>query len=215
MSKIKALLLVLILALTAACSEQKATPPAAALADNEENRLAAAKTYLEVVPPQDILKELSDKVVKMLPEKSQKVFLEVMNSKPLQESTYRITLNALGKHFTVNEIKALTVFYGSPEGKAIRHKYGEYMADVMPQINQEVVTALQKVKDPQETQEPKKPEAQAKPAEPKGPQGQLKPAEPKEPQAPAKPVEPQAPKAQPEKIEPQTPKAPAESPGKK
>lgn len=191
MPKMKSLLLLLlVMALVAACSEQKApAKPAVApgpVADNEENRLAAAKQHLEVVPPQELLSEMSEKVVKMLPEKSQKVFLEVMHGKPLQEATYRISLNALVKHFTVNEIKALTAFYGSPEGKAIRKKFPAYMADVMPQINQEVIAALQKAK--QEEQGAQEPQGQMKPgapkaAEPKAAQPKAATPEKKEPQA--------------------------------
>ena len=188
MLRVKSLLLLLVLLVAAACSEQKAPQPVAApapaVADNEANRQAAAKQYLEVSPPQEMLTEMSGKVVKMLPEKSQKVFLEVMKSKSLQEATYNITLKALVKHFTVNELKAMTAFYGSPEGKAIRKKFGDYMADVMPEVNKEVITALQKVKQEEGAQEP---QGQVKPAEPKAPQTQTKPAEPPGAPAPAPP----------------------------
>ena len=142
---------------------------------------------------------MSTKVVKLLPEKSQKVFLEVMQSKSLQDATYDITLKALVKHFSVNEIKAMTSFYGSPEGKAIRKKYGDYMADVMPQVYKEVIAALQKVK----------PEPEASPE----PQGQVKPAEPRRRRLrPSRPSR-QAPKAPPEKNGSPTPKPEAEPPG--
>jgi hypothetical protein len=185
MLKVKALLLLLVLLIAAACSEQKAPPPvaaAAAVADNEENRLAAAKQYLEAAPPQELLTEMSDRVVKMLPEKSQKSFLEVMKGKPLQEATYNITLKSLVKTFTVTELKAMAVFYGSPEGKSIRQKFGEYMGEVIPQVNKEVIAALQQIKPEQEGAT--EPHGQQKPAEPK------KPATP--PAAPAPPAPPSA-----------------------
>lgn len=186
MLKVKSFLLLFILILAVACSEQKAPQPAAApaaAADNEENRQAAAKHYLEVVPPQELLTQMSERVVKMLPEKNQKVFLEVMNSKGMQDATYRISLNGLVKHFTVKEINALTAFYGSPEGKSISKKFPEYMSEAMPLINQEVIGALQKIKD----QEPKEPQEQMKPSGPKAPQDQTKPAEPQAPKAPPAP----------------------------
>ena len=190
MLRVKSLLLLLVLLVAAACSEQKAPQPvaaAAAVADNEANRQAAAKEYLAVSPPQEMLTEMSGKVVKMLPEKSQKVFLEVMNSKSLQEATYNITLKALVKHFTVSELKAMTAFYGSPEGRAIHKKFGDYMADVMPEVNKKVIAALQKVKQEEGPQEP---QGQVKPAEPKAPQAQTKPAKP--PAPPAQPAPPSA-----------------------
>jgi hypothetical protein len=192
MLRVKSLLLLLVLLVAAACSEQKAPQSAAAPAgDSEENRQAAAKQYLEVAPPQELLTEMSAKVVKMLPEKSQKVFLEVMQSKSLQESTYNITLKALVKHFTVNELHAMSAYYGSPEGKSIRKKYGDYMADVMPEVNKEVIAALQKVQpEPEAAPEP---QGQVKPAEPKAPQAQTKPAKPAKPaKPPAKPAPPSA-----------------------
>jgi len=176
MLRLKSLLLLLVLFAAVACSEQKASQPGASpapVADSEESRQTAAKQYLELVPPQELLAEMSDKVVKMLPEKDQKVFLEVMKGKSMREATYRISLNALVKHFTVNEIKALTAFYGSPEGKSVRHKLGDYMADVMPQVHQEMIATLQKLQ--QEQQGSQEPQGQLKPAEPKAPQAQPKP----------------------------------------
>jgi hypothetical protein len=211
----KSLFLLLILVLTVACSEQKAPQPAAkpaAVADNEENRQAAAKHYLEAVPPKELLMQMSERVVKMLPEKSQKTFLEVMNSQSMQDATYRISLDGLVKHFTVNEINALTAFYGSPEGKSISKKFPEYMAEAMPKINQEVIAALQKVKD---QEEPKAPQGQMQPPATKAPHGQMKPAGPKEPQAQTKPGEPQAPPAPPETAAPPAPKAPPAPPSAK
>jgi hypothetical protein len=185
MLRVKSLLLLLVLLAAAACSEQKAPQPAAApaaVADSEENRQAAAKEYLAVAPPQELLTEMSQKVVKMLPEKSQKVFLEVMQSKSLQEATYSITLKALVKHFTVNELHAMSAYYGSPEGKSIRKKFGDYMADVMPEVNKEVIAALQKIKpEPEAAPEP---QGQVKPVEPKAPPAQTKPAKPPVPPEP-------------------------------
>jgi len=184
MRKVNLLLLLLLLTLPASCSEQKAPPSAAspeALADNEANRRLAAQKHLEAVPPQEMLVELSNKVVKLLPEKSQKPFLEVMQGKELQEATSRINMQALVKHFNVKEIKALTAFYGSAEGKTIRQKYGDYLADVMPQVNDEVIAALEKARH---QVSPREPQGQVKPAEPKQPESQPKPAEP--PAAPLK-----------------------------
>ncbi|MCX5893402.1 MAG: DUF2059 domain-containing protein, partial [Deltaproteobacteria bacterium] len=94
----------------------------------------------------------------------------------------------LVKHFTVTELKAMSAFYGSPEGRAIHKKFGDYMADVMPEVNKEVLAALQKVNQEQEGS--KEPQGQMKPAEPKAPQAQTKPAAP--PAPPAQPAPPSA-----------------------
>ena len=197
MFRIKTLLLLLILALVGACGEHKAPPSAAPVADNEANRTASAKQYLEVAPPQELLTDMTDKVVKILPENQRKMFLSVMQTKSLQDATYSISLNALVKHFTVNELKAMMAFYSTPEGKSIRPKLSIYMADIMPQISKEVVEALNQAEKEEQAKSPQgqKPQGQVKPGEPKGPQPQVKPAPP-QPQAPA-PPKAQKPQAQP------------------
>jgi len=142
MTKMKSLLLLLILVLAAACTEQKATQTGAPVADNEENRLAAAKEYLKIASAEDMLKEMTASVSGKLPEQVQKKFTEVMTSQAMKDSTYQITLKALVKHYTVNELKAMTAFYSSPEGKSVRQKMMPYMGEVMPQLYQEVSKAM-------------------------------------------------------------------------
>ena len=91
MIKMKYLLLLLVLVLAAACSQQKATQTGAAVADNEETRLAAAKEYLKIAPAQDILKDLTASFAGKLPEQVQKQFNEVKGSQARKDSTYQIT----------------------------------------------------------------------------------------------------------------------------
>ena len=178
MIKMKSLLLLLMLVLAAACTEQNATQTGAPGADNEENRLAAAKEYLKIAPAQDMLKDMTASFAGKLPDQVQKKFNEVMASKDLQDSTYQITLKALVKQFTVNELKAMSAFYSSPEGKSIRQKMGPYMSEVMPQVYQEVAKAMKEAEPkaapeskatpaPQTAPEPKAaPETKAQPAPP-------------------------------------------------
>lgn len=166
MIKMKSLLLLLILVLAAACTEQKATQTGAPVTDNEENRLAAAKEYLKIAPAQDMLKEMTASIADKLPEPVQKKFNDVMSSQALKDSTYQITLKALVKQFTVNELKAMTAFYSSPEGKSIRLKMGPYMSEVMPQVYQEVAKAMKEA-EPKAAPEP---QAQPAPQTPPAPQ---------------------------------------------
>jgi len=187
MIKMKSLLLLLILILAAACTEQKATQTGAPVADNEENRLAAAKEYLKIAPAQDLLKDMTASFAGKLPEPMQKKFNEVMASQALKDSTDQITLKALVKHFTVNELKAMTAFYSSPEGKSIRQKMMPYMGEVMPQVYQEVAKAM-KAAEPKAA-----PESQATP----GPQPAPAPKAAPESKATPGPQPAPVPKAQP------------------
>jgi hypothetical protein len=202
----KSLLLLLLLALAAACADQKATQTAAPVADNEENRLAAAKKYLEVAPAQDLLKDMTAGVMDKLPEKPRKIFTDVMASQSLKEATHQIALKGLVKNFTANELNALTVFYSSPDGKSIRQKYSAYLADVMPQVNQELVKAFQAAQQKEQQAQPKAQEP-AKPGAPPAPPAAQPPAAPKPPEAKTPPgPKPPEPKATPAP-KPQEPKA--------
>jgi hypothetical protein len=48
---------------------------------------------------------------------------------------------AMVKHFTADELKALADFYGSPVGKSAMNKIGVYTADIMPAIQAEILKA--------------------------------------------------------------------------
>jgi len=199
MTKMKSLLLLLMLVLAAACTEQKATQTGVPVADNEENRLAAAKEYLKIASAEDMLKEMTASVSGKLPEQVQKKFTEVMTSQAIKDSTNQITLKALVKHFTVNELKAMTAFYSSPEGKSIRQKMMPYMGEVMPQVYQEVAKAMKEAEPkaapeakatpgPQAAPEPKAaPESKATPGPKAAPETKAQPAPPS-----PKPVPPAA-----------------------
>jgi hypothetical protein len=59
----------------------------------------------------------------------------------------RAVISNLVSHFTVREMDALTDFYESPEGRSAMKKFGAYMADVMPVIEQEIARAIDQYKD--------------------------------------------------------------------
>ena len=52
--------------------------------------------------------------------------------------------DAMVKHFTTEELKALADFYGSPVGKSAMQKFGAYMSDLMPTIQAEMMKAQAK-----------------------------------------------------------------------
>lgn len=160
MIKIKSIGFLLILALTAACGQQPTT--GGSVSDNEENRLAAAKQYLEVAPAQDLLMELTRGVAERIPEDARKSLEKILAGKTIKEQAYQITLKALVKHFTVNEIKAMTSFYRTPEGQSIRKEQSLYMAEVMTGLNMELLKEFKEI-------HPRPPD-QVKPGEQKAPE---------------------------------------------
>ena len=63
--------------------------------------------------------------------------------------------DAMVKHFTTEELKALADFYGSPIGKSATQKFGAYMADVMPALQAEVMKAQSKLNQSVPNQSPR------------------------------------------------------------
>ena len=187
MTKCVRFLALLLIILAAACGDKSS--PTAPMADTPENRKAAAKRYLEALPPQEMLKNITGSMIQRLPEAAKKQFQEAMNDKELIEHTYRISENALVKHFTPDEMNAMTNFFGSPAGKSARAKFTPYMSEIMPQINDEVKKVFAKIPEQSKPGSGKEgaPEAaeQAKPEQPKA-------ATPPKPE-PAKPAQPATP----------------------
>jgi hypothetical protein len=173
MPKMKFWPILLALALIAACGQQKTAPAKAPSADNPENRQAAAKQYLEIAPPQELLHDMTAGVSERLPEKLRQPFAQVIASQSLKDAVYQVDLKALVKHFTPNELQAMTAFYSTPEGKSIRQKYSAYMAEVIGGTNMEIMTAFKKAV-PKDILKPEAPGK--KPAAP--PQPPVKPAPP-------------------------------------
>lgn len=158
MARVKFLILILLVAMTAACTQSTSSLP-----DNQENRTIVAKKFLEVMPPKEMLQGVVSKVAPTLPEQNRKIFTEVMNREDIQQAAYRIMLDSLVKNFTVAELNAMLAFYGSPDGQSAWKKFNTYMNEIMPPIQQEVKKAIaESIKQP-ETKQPAAPEPQAGP----------------------------------------------------
>lgn len=170
-----------IIILAAACTDKAATT--GSVADTPENRKAAAQRYLKAVPPQEMLRHVLEDMTKRVPENARKRFLEAQTDKDLLKKTHDISEKALIKHFTPDELNAMTAFFGSAAGKSARAKFTPYMTEVMPKINKEVRAVIIKMQvedkkagaaEAAKTQAaPTKPEP-AKPVKPQTPQPQNK-----------------------------------------
>jgi hypothetical protein len=167
MNGVKYLMVILFVVLASACSDTRQGQSDKSLPDNPENRTVVATRYMEFMPPKDMLHGLASRIVQSLPEKNRKAFMDVMQGPDMEKLVYRITLDGLVKHFTIGELNAMVAFYGSPEGQSALKKFGPLMAEVMPQIQQEVKKAMAELPKEPESQEPQKPKAQPAPPGPK------------------------------------------------
>ncbi len=111
--------------------------------DTPEERTAAAREYLKAVPVNSMVQDLTSEMMKAVPPE-QKSDVEALLKKALDPKFLEsLTIETMPKHFTTKEIKAMTTFYGTPEGASIMKKFGAYMADIMPAIQTQVIEALQ------------------------------------------------------------------------
>ena len=110
--------------------------------DTPANREESAKKYLKVVPPGDLIKDMTANLALTMSEEDRTIFLDMMIKNLDVNKIEDILMWAMVKNFTVKEIDALANFYGSPEGKSATKKVGAYMADAMPEIQKEVLKAV-------------------------------------------------------------------------
>lgn len=113
--------------------------------EDMDARVAAAKKYEEIVPVekmmQDVALEMEKNPQLNLPKGELGKIFSAMDMVGLREQI----VQSMAKSFTVEEIEMLTEFYSKPEGKSVMQKMPEYMADVMPYIQQSVSQALMEV----------------------------------------------------------------------
>lgn len=124
--------------------------PAAAgdRSDTPENRIEAAKTYLELVPVERMAENVARNIMLIIPEEKRELFRKGVSEGLAEAGIEDIMVKIVAKHFSASEIDAMTAFYGSPEGKAIERKLPGYTADislhVIPIIRQSVTEVMEK-----------------------------------------------------------------------
>lgn len=117
---------------------------AAAGADTPETRRKEAERYLQATPPKELFADMADKMAANFPPDQRARFKTMMTSDLDIPALTKAMTDSMVKHFTTEELKALADFYGSPIGKSAMKKFGDYMADVMPAIQSEMMKAQAK-----------------------------------------------------------------------
>ena len=112
--------------------------------DTPENRRKEAERYLRATPPKDLFADVADKMSVNVPPAEREKFKASLTSSLDVDALTKAMTDAMVKHFTTEELKALADFYGSPVGKSAMKKFGSYMADVMPALQAEIMKAQAK-----------------------------------------------------------------------
>jgi len=113
--------------------------------DSPALREAAAQRYLKAVPVQKMIDDMLAGVTKSIPTEQQAGFDAFIRKTLRPDFIEQVSIQAMVKTFTVQEIDAMTSFYASPEGRSVQAKMGTYMAEIMPLIQQEIVRAVQEM----------------------------------------------------------------------
>ena len=115
------------------------------IADTPETRRREAERYLRATPPKAMFADLAEKAAMNVPPADRDRFKQTLTSSLDIEALTKVMTDAMVKHFTTDELKALADFYGSPVGKSAMSKFGTvHMAEVMPTIQAEMVKAQAK-----------------------------------------------------------------------
>jgi len=110
--------------------------------DSKEARAQAAERYLAVVPISQLLDDTFREMSKSLPEALREGFVAQMRIVVRADVLEAATRASLVRHFTVDELNAMAEFYSSPHGASAMRKFGAYMADVMPAVQEEMILGL-------------------------------------------------------------------------
>lgn len=116
--------------------------PLTANADEAALR-AAAERYEAVAGIGRMLDDTNTSLASRLPEDKRGPFIEYMNELVDVETLRETALDAMTKHFTIEELNALADFYGTDVGQSILSKFGAYNAEVTPKVMQDVLNAAE------------------------------------------------------------------------
>lgn len=120
------------------------TIPARAQNDSTADREREADRYLKATPPKEMFEDLAEQMAKNLSATEREKFKALLLKHLDIPALTQAMKSAMVKNFTAQELKALADFYGSPVGKSAMKKFGTYMADVMPDIQAEMIKAQAK-----------------------------------------------------------------------
>lgn len=113
-------------------------------ASTEADKIMAAKRYMSVAPVSSMVSEMANKLSERLPQKKRAQFVAQVMQEVDQQKLEQVMLDAMVTTFSVQELNAFADFYGSDVGKSAMAKFGDYMAILMPAMQQEFVRATSK-----------------------------------------------------------------------
>ena len=115
-----------------------------AIDDTPENRAKEADRYMAVAHVEQMFQDIADQMAMNLPMEQREELKDLLTKHLDIAALEKAMKEAMVKHFTAGELKALADFYGSPDGKSATKKFPMYMAEVMPAVQAERIKAQAK-----------------------------------------------------------------------
>ena len=133
--KSKILILLLLLPISFAFSQ-----------DTELTRGKEADRYLVAMPLKELMLDMAQQMKRNQPPEKQAWIEMIFNNYIDYKELEKICKDSMVKQMTTDEIRALADFYGSPIGKSVMKKFGKFMADVQPALQQSILSGIEKSK---------------------------------------------------------------------
>ena len=137
------LALALLVASVLACGTQPA-PDVKPIKDTIENRVAEANRYLSVMPPRDMMIDLTRKMSLQMPVEARQLYIDLMTKHLDLDKFTLIIHNTMVENYTAEELQAFANFCSSPIGRSALKVSGQVFADAWPRMQPLMLDAFQK-----------------------------------------------------------------------
>ena len=107
--------------------------------------LAAADRLIAAQDFNSMMKDMAGKIAVQLPPAQQQAYIDALTDPGFLGRLKGAARESMAKHLTVEELNALADFYSQPVAKSAMAKMGDYMADLMPFIQKEMMDIAQKM----------------------------------------------------------------------
>jgi hypothetical protein len=121
-----------------------------------KDKTDATNEYMMVNSIDDLMDQMLGEVLRRIPKENHDIYTKMWKASFDKIEMKRVMLSTMCKNFSIGEIKALTQFYSSPEGKSVMTKMPQYTADLMPYYIAVTQRAMQKAIEELEKREKEK-----------------------------------------------------------
>lgn len=108
--------------------------PLETLADDLRDRYAAAERFEAVAPTSGRIAAYLEKIFSDLPQKKREELMTVINDTVTESEIRQLSMEVMVSIYTVEEIDAMTAFFGSEMGQSVYRKQAAFSADAVPKL---------------------------------------------------------------------------------